>query len=329
MSSTTAATTGTASALDASKPSESSSPSTTYTDSLAESNKKHFDAYAAKFNARTDAVEMGRRVVNAARKMYGKFDEEKTRVLDFACGSGLVSMHLAPYCTSILGVDISQGMVDLYNERVANQGIDPSEMQAIALELKGDPEELGGRKFDVVICSMSYHHLSSILQTTRALSTHLAPGGCILIADIHAYTPTSAHADKVKAYQYVNQHHIHGFSEDQMRETFREGGVGEGWRWEVFTKAYMRGGDHWFVFPADESREAHEKAKEEAEKGVEVKEGQSEGHEHTHEHAHTHDHSHGSGHGHEHNHGHAHTGPIAPKRGHKMEFFLAMGVKPM
>ncbi len=54
---------------------------------------------------------------------------------------------------SLLGVDISQGMVDQFNLKAANEGIPPRKMGAVRVELKGDPGELGGQKFDVIIVS--------------------------------------------------------------------------------------------------------------------------------------------------------------------------------
>lgn len=68
---------------------------------------------------------------------------------------GLVSQALAPYCKKIMGVDISQGMVDWYNMRVRNQGIESEEMEAVCVELKGAEDELDGVKFDVAIVSSS------------------------------------------------------------------------------------------------------------------------------------------------------------------------------
>src|SRR5262245_17124135 len=67
--------------------------------------------------------------------------------------AGLISQNLAPYTRQIIGVDISQGMVDYYNQRVSNQGIPPEEMKAVCLELKGTGDELDGQKFDVVVVS--------------------------------------------------------------------------------------------------------------------------------------------------------------------------------
>lgn len=65
--------------------------------------------------------------------------------------AGLVSRELAPLCKKIVGVDISQGMVDVYNTRVANQGIDTEEMKAVCVELNGSEDELDGVKFDVAL----------------------------------------------------------------------------------------------------------------------------------------------------------------------------------
>ena len=58
---------------------------------------------------------------------------------------------------SIFGVDISQGMVDVFNQRAASQGIPPEEMKAIRAELKGEDSELDGTKFDVVIVSFHFN----------------------------------------------------------------------------------------------------------------------------------------------------------------------------
>ena len=53
----------------------------------------------------------------------------------------------------IVGVDISQGMVDQFNRRVYNQGISSEEMHAVRAELKGESGELGDEKFDVIVVS--------------------------------------------------------------------------------------------------------------------------------------------------------------------------------
>lgn len=66
---------------------------------------------------------------------------------------GLVSLPLVPYVKSILGVDISQGVVDKYNKRAIGQGFDPTKMSAVRFELKGVEGELDNKKFDVIVVS--------------------------------------------------------------------------------------------------------------------------------------------------------------------------------
>lgn len=57
-------------------------------------------------------------------------------------------------------------MVDQYNLRVSNQGIDPGEMRAVRIHLTGEGEsELDGLRFDVI-------GVRSLLSST---STHTYP----------------------------------------------------------------------------------------------------------------------------------------------------------
>lgn len=65
--------------------------------------------------------------------------------------SGLLSRVLAAQDPKlIVGVDISQGMVDQYNKVVFDHGISPEEMRAICVPLY---EKLQGLAFDVIIVS--------------------------------------------------------------------------------------------------------------------------------------------------------------------------------
>ena len=70
---------------------------------------------------------------------------------------GLTSRELAPYTKTVVGVDISQGAVDTFNEAASNQGLAPDEMRAVCAELKGVDGELDGLKFDVITVRHSPH----------------------------------------------------------------------------------------------------------------------------------------------------------------------------
>ena len=60
---------------------------------------------------------------------------------------GLVSQQLAPYALLIKGVDISQGLVDRYNQKFVENN---KHLSAVRAELRGDFKELEGNKFDAI-----------------------------------------------------------------------------------------------------------------------------------------------------------------------------------
>ncbi|TFY81473.1 hypothetical protein EWM64_g2537 [Hericium alpestre] len=152
--------------------------------------------------------------------------------------------ELAAHAKALVGVDISQGMVDVYNARVANQGIAPEEMRAVRAALKGEEGELGGAKFDVVVCSMAYHHFASIGDISRVLAFFLKPGGQLMIADITRMTD----GGELVAPEY---HHIvphtAGLSEADMRAAFEDAGLRE-FSFEKLAPGKMHGGAVDFFF---------------------------------------------------------------------------------
>ncbi|KZT74040.1 S-adenosyl-L-methionine-dependent methyltransferase [Daedalea quercina L-15889] len=155
------------------------------------------------------------------------FDEDTTTLMDYACGTGLISRELCPYVKSIVGVDISQGMIDQFNLRVSNQGLAPEEMRAVCVDLKQENHELHGTKFDVIVCSMAYHHFPSIEDVTRLLASFLQAGGSLLVADIYRdtlQTDIFPHEHGAHVHEHIVAHQ-RGFDEGDMRRTFKTAGL--------------------------------------------------------------------------------------------------------
>jgi 2-polyprenyl-3-methyl-5-hydroxy-6-metoxy-1,4-benzoquinol methylase len=189
---------------------------------FASANKAHFN------NVQSN-VEDPRWVENAKRSArailnHFPFDEESTTVLDFACNVGLLSREIAGHTKLLVGVDISQTPVDIFNEHVSNHGIPPEEMRAVCVELKGDEGELDGLKFDVVTCSASYHHFEDINKITKILSFFLKPGGVLLVVDI---TPKGdGPSEKLLFPENLNfVPHKHGLSEKVIKDAFDGAGL--------------------------------------------------------------------------------------------------------
>ena len=107
------------------------------------------------------------------------FNKEGMTAMDFACGigaciyvhfqfvsfseadmmpsywpigyTGMISENLYPHVKSIVGVDISQNSVDRYNALAKKLERTPEQMRAVCLELKGEPRELDGAQFDLIV----------------------------------------------------------------------------------------------------------------------------------------------------------------------------------
>ncbi|KAJ3525832.1 hypothetical protein NMY22_g10410 [Coprinellus aureogranulatus] len=193
-----------------------------------EANQLYFDKdVAAGKGPSRSALELARRTGNAILKSYA-FDDESTEVMDFACGSGLLSQQLAPYAKSVVGVDISQGMVDLYNQHAQNQGLSPDEFRAVCVDILASPssgDPFDGRRFDVVVCASAYHHFESIGDVTKALVSYLKPGGTLIVVDL---IQPDDHVDLDELFPEHNSSivaHRGGFKEEQVVQAFRDAGL--------------------------------------------------------------------------------------------------------
>ncbi|KDR81973.1 hypothetical protein GALMADRAFT_240367 [Galerina marginata CBS 339.88] len=190
-------------------------------------NKEHFNKPASN-EEHPKWVELAKRSAGAILQRY-PFDEESTTVMDFACNAGLLSREIAGHTKLLIGVDISQTPVDIFNKHVSNQGIPPEEMRAVCVELKGEEGELDGLKFDVITCSASYHHFDDINKITKTLAFFLKPGGILFVVDV---TPKEASGSSSSSssslfpeqYQHVVAHQ-HGISQEAIKAAFDGAGL--------------------------------------------------------------------------------------------------------
>lgn len=192
----------------------------------AEANRAYFDKEAAKSNEdHPQVVEITANLLGPAILGVYPFDKDKTTVLDYACARGSTSKQLLPHVKSLVGVDISQGMVDAFNQYASKQGIAPDEMKGVRAELKGEDGELDGQKFDVVLCSMAYHHFSDINKVTVVLAHFLKPGGMLIVIDFRAGPkPTD---DKQESLMEQVRHIVphDGIAETAIRVAFESAGL--------------------------------------------------------------------------------------------------------
>ncbi|KAK0569165.1 hypothetical protein OC861_001201 [Tilletia horrida] len=149
------------------------------------------------------------------------WDEHSTELLDFACGTGLTTSLLAPQCKHVVGVDLSQPMLDQFQAKLNQQDSEPSasplsslasKIELVQADLLGSgegKEKLEGRKFDVVLCTMSFHHFSDPMHATKVLSGYLKPGGKLAIVDFLQLQLSERDRGHDASHGHDAQHHHH------------------------------------------------------------------------------------------------------------------------
>ncbi|PUU74816.1 S-adenosyl-L-methionine-dependent methyltransferase [Tuber borchii] len=217
----------------------------------AEANKQYFNDNASSYDARAQVSNVtniiGENILLRREWSGAEWDENTTRVLDYACGTGLISRIIAPYTKQIIGMDISEKMAEKFNEKVKNQGTPEEEMRAIVADLcadrldpsLSDPEYYN---FDVIVCGFAFHHFSNVQLATERLVERLKPNtGVLLVIDFkshplpdritnqgrHAHHGGHSHSDHGKSAAKLNPLDTvahGGFSQEDMRKVF--GGAG-------------------------------------------------------------------------------------------------------
>ncbi len=102
------------------------------------------------------------------------------RVLDLACGPGIVAEAIAPQVCTVVGIDMTPRMVELAQQRFRRAQLENGQFTvASAEDLPFD-----GASFDQIITRLSLHHLTdpaAVLAGTRRL---LRPSGHLIVADV-------------------------------------------------------------------------------------------------------------------------------------------------
>ncbi|KAI0403584.1 S-adenosyl-L-methionine-dependent methyltransferase [Xylaria palmicola] len=199
----------------------------------------------------------------------------QVRLLDYACGTGMMSRALIPYTTQCIGMDVSEGMVAAYNTAAENQGLSPKEMHAVLGDLAAEtvsdalssPELFN---FDIAVVGGGFHHFGDPALAAKRLVERLRPGGVLLIWDFlphgaphrhgqhhhhghhqsghdghgHGHEHSHGHGDedgKKDGRDVYSSVMHHGFSEAQMREIFAAAGAAANFRLEVVGGGFVIG----------------------------------------------------------------------------------------
>jgi ubiquinone/menaquinone biosynthesis C-methylase UbiE len=142
--------------------------------------QKNFDAVALNWDEEPRRVKLAGEIAIAIKKNVPLSKEWDA--LDFGCGTGLVTLQLAPALQSMTGIDSSPGMLEQLGAKILQSGF-----QNVRTELcdlgKG---ELPAENYHLITSAMTLHHIKEIVPLLQSLKTLLHPGGWIALADLEA-----------------------------------------------------------------------------------------------------------------------------------------------
>src|SRR6185312_5922577 len=132
------------------------------------------------------------------------------------CGSGWTSHFLARAGYDVVGVDISETMIDLAEQRAERDGAEARFVVADMEEL-----ELERRDFDGVVLFDSLHHCEGFAHVLERACQHLRPGGYLLLMEPSWLHLLSSHAREISRNFGVTEL---GFTRWGLRRTLRRAG---------------------------------------------------------------------------------------------------------
>jgi 2-polyprenyl-3-methyl-5-hydroxy-6-metoxy-1,4-benzoquinol methylase len=172
--------------------------------------KRDFDQEAAKWDQVPGRVKVARDIAKSMLREITLTPDMD--VLDFGCGTGLLTFALQPFVRTITGVDSSQGMLDVFKTKIREQHLNNVKADYIDLD-KGDI--LTGA-YHLIVSSMTLHHIKNITPLLKQFYSTLLPSGQLAIADLDL-DDGKFHGNNDGVFHF-------GFNREELRLIFMEAG---------------------------------------------------------------------------------------------------------
>jgi ubiquinone/menaquinone biosynthesis C-methylase UbiE len=141
-------------------------------------------------------------------------------VLDVATGTGFTALAFAPHVGSVIGLDVSIGMLEQARKRAEEQGLANARFTEGAAEAIPFPDE----SFDVVTCRIAPHHFLSVPTFLAEARRVLKPDGRLLIADTSASDDPAAEVWQNRIEVLRDPSHVRNYTREEWRQMVTEAG---------------------------------------------------------------------------------------------------------
>ncbi len=169
------------------------------------------------------------------------------RVLDLACGPGILAEALAPQVCQINGIDATPEMIRLARERFEQAGLFNGRFAVAGAERLPFQDT----SFEQVVTRLSFHHFQDVPVALQEIRRVLRPNGRLTVADIISAEDADRSALHNSLEQLRDPTHVHFFSPAQLLSLIGAAGfsVVHQDTWEQ-----LRSFDEWAAIVADPLR---------------------------------------------------------------------------
>lgn len=172
--------------------------------------RKDFDKEAAHWDADPGRVKLAGDVAATIIKEVNPAGD--VEVLDFGCGTGLLTLKLQPLVKTITGVDSSQGMLRVLQNKIEIQELKNVRTRFVDFEKDAHVEG----PYNLIVSSMTLHHVPDTVALFKEWFTLLRPGGQVCFADLDT-EDGSFHGDNTGVF------HL-GFDRENLRHLLHDAG---------------------------------------------------------------------------------------------------------
>lgn len=104
----------------------------------------------------------------------------RMNVLDFGCGTGLMSLPWADRVGHLSGADSAQGMLDVFSAKAEEMGL----VERVRTILVDETLHALHGPYDLIVSSMTLHHIRDLATLFARFFAELSPGGKVCLADL-------------------------------------------------------------------------------------------------------------------------------------------------
>lgn len=178
--------------------------------------RDHLDRIRQQFTRQADAYLETRqardgKALRGLVRLSGAGSE--SRVLDVACGPGLLTIAFAERCAAAVGVDATEALLERARAAARERGASNVAFQV------GDARRLPhlDDTFDVAACRAAFHHFEAPAQVLREMRRVTRPGGTLLIADFVSADEAARAERHNRLERLCDPTHVRALSERELR----------------------------------------------------------------------------------------------------------------